>query len=107
VRIGFDIRTGGCFWLDGNESRPVFAQFNLWSEWAAREESVVVDGGHVVHEEHEKTKAELALDEMSVLNTVTLDFDRGYVHVERKRDSAGDDDDGSPPSNKRATVAAE
>ena len=104
VRIGFDIRTGGCFWLDGNESRPVFAQFNLWSEWAAREESVRVVDGHVVHEEHVKTKAELALDEMSDLNTVTLDYDRGYVLVERKRElSAGDDDDGEP-SNKRTTT---
>lgn len=108
VRIGFDIRTGGCFWLDGNDSRPVFAHFNLWSEWAAREESVRVVDGHVVHEEREKTKAELALDEMRDLNTVILDYARGYVHVERKRElSAGageDDDDGGEPSNKRTTT---
>lgn len=104
VRIGFDLRTGGCFWLDGNESRPVFSQFNLWSEWAVREESVVVDGDHVVHKEYKETVAEVALDEMRDLCTVTMD-DRGYVHVERKRDAAAADDEASEPSNKRATVA--
>lgn len=111
VRVGFDIRTGGCFWLDGNEPRPVFAQFNLWSEWAVREESVVVDdGGHVVHEEREPTKAELALEAMHEYGTVTMDD--SHVHVERKRDysvgaGADVDVDASEPSNKRATVADE
>jgi hypothetical protein len=114
VRIGFDTHTGACFWLDGSEPRPVFRHFNCWAEWAVHPESVRVVDGHVVHEERQKTKAELAIDLMREYGNITVTTDDLHIHVERKRElddaggasagaGAGAEEESPEPSRKRVS----